>query len=122
MILEGVVTNVAAFGAFVDIGVHQDGLVHVSALSHRFVKDPHEVVKAGQIVKVRVLEVDLKRQRIALSMRLDEKPAASRARRDLPARAPQATARSSPAAREAQRRPQAQPATAMALALAKLKR
>ncbi|MDP3715774.1 MAG: helix-hairpin-helix domain-containing protein, partial [Burkholderiales bacterium] len=72
MILEGVVTNVAAFGAFVDIGVHQDGLVHISVLSNRFVKDPHEVVKPGQIVKVRVQEVDLKRQRIALSMRLEE--------------------------------------------------
>jgi uncharacterized protein len=72
MILEGVVTNVAAFGAFVDIGVHQDGLVHVSALANRFVKDPHEVVKAGQIVKVRVLEVDLKRKRVALTMRTDD--------------------------------------------------
>jgi uncharacterized protein len=70
MILEGVVTNVAAFGAFVDIGVHQDGLVHVSALANKFVKDPHEVVKPGQIVKVKVLEVDVKRQRIALTMRL----------------------------------------------------
>ena len=74
MILEGVVTNVAAFGAFVDVGVHQDGLVHVSALANRFVKDPHEVVKPGQIVRVKVLEVDVKRQRIALSMRLDEVP------------------------------------------------
>ena len=72
MILEGVVTNVAAFGAFVDIGVHQDGLVHVSALANRFVKDPHEVVKPGQIVKVKVLEVDEKRQRISLTMRLDD--------------------------------------------------
>ncbi len=72
MILEGVVTNVAAFGAFVDIGVHQDGLVHVSALANRFVKDPHEVVKPGQIVKVKVLDVDDKRQRISLTMRLDE--------------------------------------------------
>lgn len=70
MILEGVVTNVAAFGAFVDIGVHQDGLVHISALSNTFVKDPHSVVKAGQIVKVKVLEVDEKRKRIALTMRL----------------------------------------------------
>lgn len=69
MELEGVVTNVAAFGAFVDIGVHQDGLVHVSALSDQFVKDPREVVKVGQIVKVRVLEVDVARQRIALSMK-----------------------------------------------------
>ncbi|MBI3283754.1 MAG: helix-hairpin-helix domain-containing protein, partial [Burkholderiales bacterium] len=72
MILEGVVTNVAAFGAFVDIGVHQDGLVHISALSNTFVKDPHTVVKAGQVVKVKVLEVDVKRQRIALTMRLSD--------------------------------------------------
>ena len=72
MILEGVVTNVAAFGAFVDIGVHQDGLVHISALSHTFVKDPHTVVKAGQVVKVKVVEVDVKRQRIALTMRLTD--------------------------------------------------
>ena len=77
MILEGVVTNVAAFGAFVDIGVHQDGLVHISALSNTFVKDPHTVVKAGQVVKVKVLEVDPKRKRIALTMRLsDSAPAA----------------------------------------------
>ncbi|GGB96675.1 Tex family protein [Pseudoduganella buxea] len=72
MILEGVVTNVAAFGAFVDIGVHQDGLVHISALSTSFVKDPHTVVKAGQVVKVKVLEVDEKRKRIALTMRLSD--------------------------------------------------
>lgn len=72
MILEGVVTNVAAFGAFVDIGVHQDGLVHISALSNTFVKDPHTVVKAGQVVKVKVLEVDAKRKRIALTMRLSD--------------------------------------------------
>jgi uncharacterized protein len=72
MILEGVVTNVAAFGAFVDLGVHQDGLVHVSALANKFVKDPHEVVKPGQIVKVKVVEVDEKRQRISLTMRLDD--------------------------------------------------
>ena len=71
MLLEGVVTNVTNFGAFVDIGVHQDGLVHVSALSNKFVKDPREVVKAGDIVKVKVLEVDPKRRRIALSMKLD---------------------------------------------------
>ncbi|MES2832430.1 MAG: Tex family protein [Pseudomonadota bacterium] len=70
MILEGVVTNVAAFGAFVDIGVHQDGLVHISALAEGFVKDPHSVVKAGQVVKVKVLEIDEKRKRIALTMRL----------------------------------------------------
>jgi uncharacterized protein len=78
MVLEGRVTNVAAFGAFVDIGVHQDGLVHVSALSHKFVRDPREVVKAGDIVKVKVLEVDLARQRIALTMRLDDAPGATR--------------------------------------------
>ncbi|MBC6942608.1 MAG: RNA-binding transcriptional accessory protein, partial [Xanthomonadales bacterium] len=71
MVLEGRVSNVAAFGAFVDIGVHQDGLVHVSALSHRYVRDPRAVVKAGDIVKVKVMEVDLQRGRIALSMRLD---------------------------------------------------
>jgi uncharacterized protein len=74
MILEGVVTNVAAFGAFVDIGVHQDGLVHLSQLANKFVKDPHEVVKPGQIVKVKVMEVDEKRQRISLTMRLDDAP------------------------------------------------
>lgn len=72
MVLEGVVTNVAAFGAFIDIGVHQDGLVHVSALADKFVKDPHEVVKAGQVVKVKVLEVDVKRRRIGLTMRLND--------------------------------------------------
>ena len=76
MILEGVVTNVAAFGAFVDIGVHQDGLVHISALSDQFVKDPHTVVKAGQVVKVKVLEVDPKRKRIALTLRLSDSPPA----------------------------------------------
>ncbi len=76
MLLEGVVTNVTNFGAFVDIGVHQDGLVHVSALANRFVKDPHDVVKAGDVVKVKVLEVDAARKRIALTMRLgDELPA-----------------------------------------------
>lgn len=72
MALEGTVTNVAAFGAFVDIGVHQDGLVHVSRLADRFVKDPHEVVKAGDVVKVRVLEVDVPRKRISLTMRREE--------------------------------------------------
>ena len=77
MILEGVVTNVTAFGAFVDVGVHQDGLVHISVMANRYVRDPREVVKAGDIVKVKVLEVDVKRRRIALSMRLDE-PAAPR--------------------------------------------
>ena len=75
MILEGVVSNVAAFGAFVDIGVHQDGLIHISALADRYVKDPREVVKAGDIVKVKVLEVDVARKRIALTRRLDDAPA-----------------------------------------------
>jgi uncharacterized protein len=72
MLLEGAVTNVAAFGAFVDIGVHQDGLVHISALANRFVEDPREIVKPGDVVKVKVLSVDLQRQRIALTMRLDD--------------------------------------------------
>ncbi|MHA6965820.1 Tex family protein [Zobellella denitrificans] len=75
MVLEGVVTNVTNFGAFVDIGVHQDGLVHISALTDRFIKDPREVVKAGDIVKVKVLEVDLQRNRIALTMRLEQSAA-----------------------------------------------
>jgi protein Tex len=74
MILEGTVTNVAAFGAFVDIGVHQDGLVHISAMSKTFIKDPREVVKPGDIVKVKVLEVEVARKRIALTLRLDDEP------------------------------------------------
>ena len=69
MVLEGVVTNVTKFGAFVDIGVHQDGLVHISELSNRFIKDPSEAVKTGQIVKVKVLSVDAKSKRIALSIK-----------------------------------------------------
>ncbi|MGV0816666.1 Tex family protein [Martelella sp. AMO21009] len=85
MVLEGTVTNVAAFGAFVDIGVHQDGLVHVSQLADRFVKDPHEVVKAGDVVKVRVVDVDVKRRRIGLSMKKDDgAPAARGPRNDRP--------------------------------------
>jgi uncharacterized protein len=74
MILEGVITNVTNFGAFVDIGVHQDGLVHISALADRFVRDPRDVVKTGQIVKVKVTEVDSQRKRIALTMKLDAAP------------------------------------------------
>ncbi|CFR31955.1 Tex family protein [Yersinia frederiksenii] len=81
MILEGSVTNVTNFGAFVDIGVHQDGLVHISSLADKFVDDPHKVVKAGDIVKVKVMEVDLQRKRIALTMRLDEQPGESGSRR-----------------------------------------
>jgi uncharacterized protein len=74
MVLEGVVTNVAAFGAFVDVGVHSDGLVHVSAMSSSFVRDPREVVKPGDVVRVKVLGVDLPRKRISLTLRLDDEP------------------------------------------------
>ncbi|MBN8438418.1 MAG: RNA-binding transcriptional accessory protein [Candidatus Accumulibacter sp.] len=112
MILEGVVTNVANFGAFVDIGVHQDGLVHISAIADRFVKDPRTVVKAGDVVKVKVLEVDLARQRIALSMRLAEA---------LPNTPKAAPAPASAKARERQHS-QPQPSSAMASAFARLKR
>jgi protein Tex len=80
MVLEGVVTNVAAFGAFVDIGVHQDGLVHVSAMSKSFVKDPRSVVKPGDIVRVKVLDVDKPRKRISLSLRLDDQTGTQPAR------------------------------------------
>jgi len=117
MMLEGVVTNVAAFGAFVDIGVHQDGLVHVSALADRFVKDPHEVVKAGMVVKVRVLEVDIKRQRVALSMRKNDDGRESQ---------PRSSAGAGGGGRRddfrGKPRSEPQPSGAMALALAKLKR
>ncbi len=120
MILEGVVTNVANFGAFVDVGVHQDGLVHISQLADKFVTDPRDVVKAGQIVKVKVVEVDLKRRRIALTMKLQDAPPAARPRAD----------------QQAGRRPSGQPrrdnppppvpprapSTAMAAAFGKLKR
>ena len=112
MILEGVVTNVANFGAFVDIGVHQDGLVHISAIADRFVKDPRTVVKAGDVVKVKVLEVDLARQRIALSMRLAEA---------LPNTPKAVPAPASARARERQHS-QPQPSSAMASAFARLKR
>jgi uncharacterized protein len=95
MILEGVVTNVTNFGAFVDVGVHQDGLVHISAMSNRFVKDPREVAKAGDVVKVKVLEVDVKRQRIALTMRLDDAPGS----RGPQGAAPAPAGRPAPAAR-----------------------
>jgi uncharacterized protein len=122
MILEGVVTNVVAFGAFVDIGVHQDGLVHVSAMANRFVKDPHEFVKPGQIVKVKVMEVDVRRQRISLTMRLDDTPGA-------PSRTAETRAEASPRDRqlpELKRTPLREPtpggAIAMALDRAKLKK
>ena len=83
MVLEGVVTNVAAFGAFVDVGVHQDGLVHISAMANAYVKDPRKVAKPGDVVRVKVLQVDPKRRRISLTMRLDETPVT----RSMPARA-----------------------------------
>lgn len=122
MILEGVVTNVAAFGAFVDIGVHQDGLVHVSALADKFVKDPHEIVKPGQVVKVKVMDVDTARQRIGLTMRLDEVAATT---------AQPGTAKKTPSDKQPSRRPsrrqsgaktsakKSEPASALALAMAR---
>jgi uncharacterized protein len=106
MILEGVVTNVTNFGAFVDIGVHQDGLVHISALADKFVKDPHSVVKAGDIVKVKVQEIDAQRKRIALTMRLADTVAINP---PAPAKTNKPTAR-----------PVTQPSGAMANALAGL--
>jgi uncharacterized protein len=114
MILEGVVTNVANFGAFVDIGVHQDGLVHVSALANKFVKDPREVVKAGDIVKVKVLEVDLARKRIALTMRLSDDAA--------PAQKGKPESVGPRGAKMPRRDTQPEPQGAMAAALAKLRR
>jgi uncharacterized protein len=116
MILEGTVTNVTNFGAFVDVGVHQDGLVHISMLSNKFVKDPHEIVKAGEVVKVKVLEVDEKRKRIALTMRLEDQ-AARREPGAQQKREPQKhDAR--PAPRASSERPQSVGGGAMAEALA----
>jgi len=124
MLLEGVVTNVTNFGAFVDIGVHQDGLVHISSLTDKFVSDPHQVVKAGDIVKVKVLEVEIDRKRIALTMRMDEQPQ--------PKTAGGAKERSAPAKSAGGSRPQSAPrqpdagnaamGNAFAAALAKLKK
>lgn len=122
MILEGVVTNVANFGAFVDIGVHQDGLVHISALSEKFVKDPRDVVRVGQTVKVRVQEVDIPRQRIALTMRLnDEIPLARRSGDGTPqqGRPDHVGSRKNQANRS---QASSVPESAMAAAFAKLKR
>ena len=126
MILEGVVTNVAAFGAFVDIGVHQDGLVHISALSNTFVKDPHTVVRAGQVVKVKVLEIDEKRKRIALTMRLSDVAPVPGAGSGNPQKADRDDARRLGQHRQAERRPAVSasaPATdgALAAAFARLK-
>ncbi|MFZ2628505.1 MAG: Tex family protein [Rugosibacter sp.] len=120
MRLEGVVTNVANFGAFVDIGVHQDGLVHVSALADRFVKDPHDVVKAGDVVQVKVLEVDLVRKRIALTMRMSDEPGQAKkvGAGDTAARRPEQGKK--PASRQSAS--PAQPGGAMADAFARLKR
>jgi protein Tex len=124
MLLEGVVTNVTNFGAFVDIGVHQDGLVHVSALSNRFVKDPHEVVKAGDVVQVKVLEVDIARKRIALTMRLaDAAPAPGAQATTTATVGAGATAkREAGAGKPAAAKRGAEAAGAMAAAFAKLKR
>ncbi len=123
MILQGVVTNVTNFGAFVDIGVHQDGLVHISALADKFVKDPREVVKAGDVVKVKVLEVDIPRKRIALSMRLSDESA----RPEKPDQENQSR-RGKPQANKSRQGPrrekpqQPQPQGAMAEAFARLKK
>jgi uncharacterized protein len=131
MLLEGVVTNVANFGAFVDVGVHQDGMVHVSQLADRFVKDPREVVKAGDIVKVKVVEVDLKRRRIALTMKLqDPQPGAAARPNSGAAGAPAGAAGepASPAGRPSGdrpkpvQRPAPAPSTSMAAAFGKLRR
>ena len=127
MQLEGVVTNVTNFGAFVHVGVHQDGLVHVSQLSHDFVEDPHTLVKAGQVVRVKVLEVDLERRRASLTMRLDEKPERGRGGDE---RAPRSKSAGRGAARrsrpaKAESRPQideSAPNNAFARAFDKLKR
>lgn len=113
MLLEGVITNVANFGAFVDIGVHQDGLVHISALSNRYVKDPHEVVKAGDVVKVKVLEIDEKRKRIALTMRLAD---------EIPRNKADESAKPHAAPARMPKREEPKPAGAMADAFARLKR
>jgi uncharacterized protein len=115
MVLEGVVTNVAAFGAFVDVGVHQDGLVHVSAMADRYVSDPHEVVRSGQVVRVKVVDVDVDRQRIGLSLRLNDE--------SKPDRGPRRTERSGTPKRNPQRsntprRPEAKPAAAGSMAQA----
>jgi len=115
MMLEGVVTNVTNFGAFVDIGVHQDGLVHISHLSDKFVKDPREVVKAGDVVKVKVLEVDVPRRRIGLSMKKDAE-AAPRSERNLSNHSAKAA---EPRAKKPRQEPSSKPQGAMAEALAK---
>jgi len=118
MVLEGVVTNVANFGAFVDIGVHQDGLVHISALSDQFVKDPRDVVRTGQTVKVKVVELDIARKRVALTMRLNDEPTSSDSR----ASGRQASSQARQAPSPANNKPAVEPQGSMAQAFAKLKR
>ncbi|WP_333606970.1 Tex family protein [Arsukibacterium sp.] len=129
MLLEGVVTNVTNFGAFVDVGVHQDGLVHISSLTDAFVSDPHQVVKAGDVVKVKVLEVDAERKRIALTMRLDEQPQQSQLRQGTtaPANAKAGNAKGQSQPQRPAKAPKAEPANAamgnaFAEALAKMKK
>lgn len=117
MLLEGVVTNVTNFGAFVDIGVHQDGLVHISSLTDKFVSDPHQVVKAGDIVKVKVLEVEIERKRIALTMRMDEQPQAKAQPKDV-----NRGAKSAPKATKPADQSNAAMGNAFAAALAKFKK
>ena len=115
MVLEGVITNVTNFGAFVDVGVHQDGLVHISAMSDKFVKDPREVVKTGEVVKVKVMEIDLPRKRVGLSMRISDEPGKEKPRQAPPDRAQ----RSKPDKRQRDRGAAPQGALAAAFAAAK---
>jgi uncharacterized protein len=121
MILEGAVTNVANFGAFVDIGVHQDGLVHISMLADKFVKDPREVVKAGDVVKVKVLEIDAQRKRISLTMRLTDETTAPKTPRENSTQPRTAQTRSGKSGSKPHTE-MPQPAGAMAEAFARLKR
>ena len=118
MILEGVVSNVANFGAFVDVGVHQDGLVHISALTNKFISDPREVVKAGDIVKVKVLEVDVPRKRISFTMRLDDTPsqhtqAANQQQENHKVKAGRANAKANPRSNQGGGNRNSQPQTAL---------
>jgi uncharacterized protein len=128
MVLEGVVTNVANFGAFVDVGVHQDGLIHISQLADRFVTDPRDVVKAGQIVTVKVVDVDLKRRRIALTMKLQEAAGAAppskgaQPVRRAPSGPPRREGGRPPVPSQQKATPPSPPSTAMAAAFGKLKR
>jgi uncharacterized protein len=122
MLLEGVVTNVANFGAFVDIGVHQDGLVHISALAEKFVSDPRDVVRVGQTVKVRVQEVDIPRKRIALTMRLNDETPAVRSAGSAPSPSNRPAGGSSSGKQNKGMNAEPSAQGAMAAAFAKLKR